>query len=109
MRNALELLRRVLAAPLLLLLWIYRRFVSRWTPATCRFSPTCSAYAEEALRTLPLPRALALIVWRLVRCQPFCRGGYDPVPTRPCCGADSEQESGPESGHDGGPPARPRR
>lgn len=80
MRDALELLRRVLAAPFLLLVRGYRRFVSPLTPATCRFTPTCSAYAEEALRTLSLPRALLLITWRLLRCQPLCRGGYDPVP-----------------------------
>ncbi|MEM9379058.1 MAG: membrane protein insertion efficiency factor YidD [Planctomycetota bacterium] len=99
MRKALELLRRVLAAPLLLILWVYRRFISPWTPATCRFTPTCSAYAEEALRTHSLPRALALIAWRLARCQPLCRGGYDPVPGRRCCEGDSCADGGPESQH----------
>jgi putative membrane protein insertion efficiency factor len=59
----------------------YRRFLSRLKPvSTCRFSPTCSAYAEEALRTHGVFRSLGLIAWRLMRCQPFAKAGYDPVP-----------------------------
>ena len=80
MQRFLDLFRRALTAPFLLVVRGYRRFISPWTPASCRFTPTCSAYAEEALRSRSLPRALLLIIWRLMRCQPFCRGGYDPVP-----------------------------
>ncbi|MEM6675536.1 MAG: membrane protein insertion efficiency factor YidD [Planctomycetota bacterium] len=87
--------RRILAAPFLLPLAVYRRFISPWTPATCRFSPTCSAYAEEALKTHALPRALLLIAWRILRCQPLCSGGYDPVPKRAARADRTEEEPPP--------------
>ncbi len=58
----------------------YQVALSPYLGRNCRFEPTCSAYALDALRTHPLPRALALATWRLLRCNPFCRGGYDPVP-----------------------------
>ena len=47
---------------------------------TCRFSPSCSDYAREAVETLPLHRAAILIALRLLRCTPFSAGGVDPVP-----------------------------
>ena len=46
----------------------------------CRFHPTCSEYSVAAFRRFPSPKALGLTVWRLLRCQPFCRGGFDPLP-----------------------------
>lgn len=69
----------------------WQRGVSPWLPPACRFYPSCSAYALTALERFSLPRALALIVWRLLRCQPFCEGGYDPVPggDEPAEGMDS--------------------
>lgn len=60
----------------------YRRFISPALPARCRFHPSCSAYAVEALRTHGAVAGLALAGWRLLRCQPFNAGGYDPVPAR---------------------------
>ena len=48
----------------------------------CRFSPTCSAYMIEALQVHGPIRGLGLGLWRILRCNPFCRGGYDPVPPR---------------------------
>jgi putative membrane protein insertion efficiency factor len=47
----------------------------------CRFHPSCSQYALEAFEKFSIPKALWLTVYRLSRCQPFCEGGYDPVPT----------------------------
>ncbi|MEL6715566.1 MAG: membrane protein insertion efficiency factor YidD [Planctomycetota bacterium] len=82
MRSAWLLLGRALTALLVAPIRLYRRFVSPWTPPTCRFTPTCSAYAEEALRTHGPLRGTWLAVWRILRCQPFSRGGADPVPPR---------------------------
>jgi len=64
----------------LLLVRFYRAAVSPSLPKTCRFAPSCSEYAEEALRRHGLFRALWLIVRRVARCHPFHPGGYDPVP-----------------------------
>ena len=66
-----------------LLLWLirfYRAAVSPFLPRSCRFEPSCAAYAEEAMARRPLRRALILIVGRVLRCHPFHPGGYDPVP-----------------------------
>jgi putative membrane protein insertion efficiency factor len=48
----------------------------------CRFYPSCTEFAKEAIETLPFNRALMMIVKRVTKCQPFVRGGYDPVPER---------------------------
>lgn len=64
----------------LLLVGFYRAAISPALPRTCRFTPSCSAYAEEALRRHGLVRALGLIVRRVARCHPFHPGGHDPVP-----------------------------
>jgi uncharacterized protein len=58
----------------------YRRWVSRWLPPACRFHPSCSQYALEALQKHGALRGLGLTVHRLLRCQPLCPGGFDPVP-----------------------------
>jgi putative membrane protein insertion efficiency factor len=58
----------------------YRRWISRWLPPACRFHPSCSVYALEALRKHGALRGLRLITWRLLRCQPLHPGGFDPVP-----------------------------
>jgi hypothetical protein len=62
------------------LIRLYRRFLSPTLPRACRFEPSCAAYAEEALARHALPRALGLIIARVLRCHPFHPGGYDPVP-----------------------------
>ena len=72
----MSLLGHLLTAPLKL----YRRFISPYTPATCRFSPTCSQYAIDAIRLHGALRGLPLAAWRILRCHPFCDGGHDPVP-----------------------------
>ena len=68
-----------MTALLLLLVRGYRRFVSPFLGARCRFAPSCSAYAEEALRRHG-PRGAWLALRRLGKCHPFHPGGHDPVP-----------------------------
>ena len=58
----------------------YQRFISPAKPPCCRFTPTCSAYAIEAFEKRGFFVGLGLTVWRVLRCNPFGRGGYDPVP-----------------------------
>lgn len=58
----------------------YQRWVSPALPPTCRFYPTCSSYAIEALQVHGLVRGTALTTWRLLRCAPWHPGGIDPVP-----------------------------
>lgn len=66
---------------LLALLRFYRREISPHTPPSCRFSPTCSAYAAEAIEKYGAAKGSWLALRRLLKCHPFHRGGYyDPVP-----------------------------
>ncbi|NIA17072.1 MAG: membrane protein insertion efficiency factor YidD [Planctomycetes bacterium] len=60
--------------------WIllYRKVISPWLGCQCRFVPTCSRFAVEVIKEFGPFRGLALTVWRLLRCHPFSRGGYDP-------------------------------
>jgi len=71
--------RRLAAAPFR----FYKAAVSPWLPPACRFQPTCSEYAIEAIETHGVARGLWLAAKRLARCQPLCRGGFDPVPSPP--------------------------
>jgi uncharacterized protein len=71
---------RALQRLLLLLVAFYRRFVSPSLGRHCRYHPSCAAYAQLSLERHGPWRGSALAVWRLLRCNPFTRGGYDPVP-----------------------------
>lgn len=62
------------------LIRLYQKFISPLFPASCRFTPTCSQYALEAFKKYGAVKGLILTVWRLLRCNPFSKGGYDPVP-----------------------------
>ncbi|MCH5331850.1 MAG: membrane protein insertion efficiency factor YidD [Alistipes sp.] len=72
--------RSVAIAPLLGLLWLYRHCISPLTPPSCRYTPTCSQYAVEALRKHGLLRGSWLTIKRVSRCHPWGGSGYDPVP-----------------------------
>ena len=58
----------------------YKRHISPGLPPACRFLPTCSEYAYEAIVKYGALKGGCLAVWRVLRCNPFCKGGYDPVP-----------------------------
>jgi hypothetical protein len=58
----------------------YKRWISPALPAACRYLPTCSEYAQQAIETHGAAWGSLLAVWRLLRCHPLARGGYDPVP-----------------------------
>lgn len=64
-----------------LLIGIIRLYqgTARWRPPVCRFTPTCSQYAVDALRKYGAVKGTGLALWRICRCHPFSRGGYDPV------------------------------
>ncbi len=72
----------VAARPLILLVRVYQAVGSPFVGGHCRFQPTCSQYAVEALETHGALRGTWLAVRRLVRCQPFGGAGFDPVPPR---------------------------
>lgn len=76
----MKVLSSLLVALLVAPIRFYRAFISPLTPPSCRFTPTCSQYAIEALRKHGPLRGLALAVWRILRCNPWGGSGYDPVP-----------------------------
>ncbi|HNT33955.1 MAG TPA: membrane protein insertion efficiency factor YidD [bacterium] len=69
----------MVAKVLLMLLRIYQRWISPLYPARCRYVPTCSQYAVEAIKKYGALRGTWMAVWRVLRCHPWSRGGYDPV------------------------------
>ena len=67
--------RRIVTAPIL----VYQRLISPALPRRCKYEPTCSAYAAQAIARYGILRGLVLAAWRLLRCNPFSHGGFDPV------------------------------
>ncbi|HBZ52269.1 MAG TPA: membrane protein insertion efficiency factor YidD [Eubacterium sp.] len=60
---------------------LYRRYISSMKPyGMCKYDPTCSAYSLEAFKEHGFIKGLILSMWRILRCNPFSKGGYDPVP-----------------------------
>ena len=86
MRDALaraaKALSRVAVGGLVWFVRLYQATVSPLLGPCCRYAPSCSAYAVEALRTHGLVRGTLLAAWRVLRCHPWAEGGYDPVPPR---------------------------
>jgi uncharacterized protein len=66
----------------LALIAAYQRWISPSMPRRCRYEPTCSDYAVRAIRRFGLARGILLACWRLIRCNPFSHGGFDPLPER---------------------------
>jgi putative membrane protein insertion efficiency factor len=67
---------------LLFLIAVYKRLLSPLLGGQCRFHPTCSSYAQVAIARFGPTRGTLMAVWRILRCQPLCTGGFDPVPER---------------------------
>jgi putative membrane protein insertion efficiency factor len=67
--------RAIVTAPIVL----YQRVISPALPRRCKYEPTCSRYAVDAIRSFGVPRGIVLAAWRLLRCNPWSYGGYDPV------------------------------
>jgi putative membrane protein insertion efficiency factor len=74
-QRAARLGRAAALTPILL----YQRLISPAIPRRCKYEPTCSRYAVEAIRAYGVGRGLVLAAWRLFRCNPWSHGGYDPV------------------------------
>lgn len=71
---------RLLSLPLIALITLYQKIISPLKPPTCRFYPTCSAYALEAIRKYGPIKGSGLAIKRVLRCNPLNPGGFDPVP-----------------------------
>ena len=67
---------------LLRLISLYQSVLSPLLPGACRFHPSCSCYAHDAIETWGAARGIAMSAWRILRCNPFNDGGFDPVPER---------------------------
>lgn len=74
----MSFLRRLFVLPIR----AYQRLISPLTPPSCRFEPSCSEYGAQAILAHGVLKGLLLGAWRILRCQPFCTGGLDPVPPK---------------------------
>ncbi|MGR7812224.1 membrane protein insertion efficiency factor YidD [Lacinutrix undariae] len=75
-------MKKIVIAPFLFLIKIYQTLISPFTPATCRFQPTCSHYTKEALEVHGLLKGGKLAVIRIFSCHPWGKSGFDPVPKK---------------------------
>jgi uncharacterized protein len=78
-----RLLLRIPKGIVILLIRMYQALHGSFFMGVCRFEPTCSHYAVEAIETRGLGMGILLTAGRIARCQPFCKGGWDPVPQSP--------------------------
>ena len=77
--NAVETMRHVARSVAIAPILVYRYVVSPAIPRRCKYEPTCSRYAVDAIREYGILKGLVLAGWRLLRCNPWSHGGYDPV------------------------------
>lgn len=80
---ALRFVRAAAEAIVLAPIHAYRKLVSPLIPARCKYHPSCSRYAVDAIRDLGVMRGLVVAAWRLARCNPWSNGGVDPIEARP--------------------------
>ena len=80
MQKVWNTIKKILAFLLLLPIRFYQTCITPYTPPSCRFTPTCSEYARQAIIKHGPFKGLALAVWRILRCNPWGGSGYDPVP-----------------------------
>ncbi len=80
MKKWLHLLSQGISWLLCLPIVFYQTCISPYTPPACRFTPTCSEYARQALKKHGPIKGLGLAIWRILRCNPWGGSGYDPVP-----------------------------
>ena len=78
----LNILKKILAFPFIMLVRFYQVAISPYTPASCRYSPTCSHYTVEALKKHGVFYGGWLSIKRIFSCHPWSKGGYDPVPKK---------------------------
>ncbi|MEC4050753.1 membrane protein insertion efficiency factor YidD [Flavobacterium sp. SUN046] len=76
------MLKKILISPLVFLIRFYQEAISPFTPAACRFEPTCSSYFLEALKIHGLLKGSYLGIKRILSCHPWGKSGYDPVPKK---------------------------
>ncbi|MFK5879967.1 MAG: membrane protein insertion efficiency factor YidD [Flavobacteriaceae bacterium] len=78
----LNILKKILAFPFIMLVRFYQVAISPYTPASCRYSPSCSHYTVEALKKHGVFYGGWLSIKRIFSCHPWSKGGYDPVPEK---------------------------
>lgn len=76
----MHFLKKISIAPFILIIKFYKNFISPFTPATCRYTPTCSTYALQALNKHGLIKGSWLALKRIISCNPWGGSGHDPVP-----------------------------
>ena len=101
MKRAFGTFRATLVTIFLAPLRFYMRFVSPALPRRCKYEPTCSAYALDAVRELGVIRGSVVAGWRLLRCNPWSHGGWDPVSDRKLFRADDCAEHAHTRDHAG--------
>ncbi len=72
-------MKRAMKRALIFIIKIYKMFISPYIGRSCRYVPSCSEYAIEAVEKFGFTKGLVLSAKRILRCQPFCKGGYDPA------------------------------
>lgn len=68
--------------PLIWLIRFYQKYISPLTPPSCKYRPVCSVYGLQAIERFGALRGSLMTIWRILRCNPFSKGGYDPVPEK---------------------------